>query len=1001
MNTTETFPVEPWSLHETRYRTEDLARNASLFFLGNGYLGIRGGFEEDNAKLGTSAKGTFINGFYESSPQVYGEAAFGFPDKRQALLNLPDPTGISIYLDDEQFSPERGSFLEYSRRLKLDEGLLVREMLWESPSGRKMRLEITRCVSMVREHIAVISCRISGLEGVNKLNIISGCRIDSVTHDTDKSDPRTGAGFSHSPLNCVKRSVENDRAVVMQKTANSALAFAEVVSNSHCSGLRSAGVEECDERIDFLYEADVAGSLQDEYILDKFICFYTSIEEEESRLVESSVEAIIKAEKDGAGLVIDEHKEKVRRFWETADIEIDGEIQQGIRFNLFSIYQSAGRDGLRNIAAKGLSGEGYEGHYFWDTEIYVIPFFSHTFPDVAESLLRYRYNILDSARERAGIMSEKGALFPWRTINGTEASAYFPAGTAQYHINADIAYGISRYVDVSGDEDFLKDYGLEILIETARFWISLGYMDEETDSFRINCVTGPDEYTAIVNNNYFTNIMAKHNLEYAAETVARIKQSAPQDFSRVAEKTGFSSSEPLQWLKAASEMYLPYDEKLCVHAQDDTFLQKEPWNFSDELMNRRPLLLYLHPLVIYRYQVLKQPDVVLANFLQGDKFSRIQKMRDYDYYNPLTTGDSSLSPCIQSIMAAELGRVEDAYNFFMKTVRMDLDDINSNVSDGVHIASMGGAWLSLIYGFAGLREFEGEPSFCPRLPAAWSRLSFRLRFRDMILSVGYDREKAVYSLVETGSDRGKSLKIMHMGRPYTVRSGEPVEISMKPELRAVLFDLDGVITDTSEYHYQAWKRMADEQGYVFSREINERLRGISRMASLEIILEESGVSLSHKEKLELGEQKNNYYKELLKTITPDNMLPGIPAFMAKLRENGIKTALASASRNAPEVIRRLGIAEDFDLVMDAGAVEKGKPDPEIFVSAAERLGAYPEQCIGVEDAAAGIEAIQAGGIFSVGIGPAASAGDWTVGDTSGLVFEPMLEAFNAFSEKNT
>ena len=997
MSMKNSFPIDPWELHETGYRPEDLARNASLFFLGNGYLGIRGGLEGETAKHGNPAKGTFINGFYESSPQVYGEAAFGYPDKKQALMNLPDPTGISFYLDDELFSPDHGIFLEYSRRLKLDEGLLVRDMYWESNSGRRIRLKITRCVSMVREHVAVISCRICGLENVEKLRIVSSCAIESVSHERDKSDPRTGAGFEHSPLQCVKRAVECDRAIVFQKTANSDLSFAEVISNSHCGGLRSSGIDESDEKIEFKYEADIMQTRDDEFVFDKFICFYTSIEEDVSMLVEKAVGEIVNAEREGAALIIDEHKVSVKKFWETADIKIDGEVQQGIRFNLFSIYQSAGRDGLRNIAAKGLSGEGYEGHYFWDTEIYVIPFFSHTFPEIAESLLRYRYNILEQARQRASVMSESGALFPWRTINGEEASAYFPAGTAQYHINADIAYGIQHYVNTSGDDEFLKKYGLEILVETARFWVSLGYMDDKSGSFRINCVTGPDEYTAIVNNNYFTNIMAKSNLEYAVESVKSFRKSSLAEYRDIARRLELADEELLEWQKAADAMYLPYDNKLCVHEQDDTFLEKEPWDFSDENKNRHPLLLHLHPLVIYRYQILKQPDVVLANFLQGDKFTRIQKMRDYDYYNPITTGDSSLAPCIQSIMAAELGRVEEAYEYFMKTVRMDLDDINSNVSDGVHIASMGGAWLSLIYGFAGLRDYNGEPSFCPRLPKAWGSLSFKLRFHGLTLSVSYSRDAAVYSLAGDSFKNGDSLKIRHLGNPHTVRRGEAVKISMKPELKAVLFDLDGVITDTSEFHYQAWRRMADEEGYVFSREINERLRGISRMASLEIILEESGVSLSDNKKFELGERKNEYYMELLQTITPDNMLPGVSSFMTRLRARGIKTALTSASRNAPEVIERLGIAADFDLIMDAGAVERGKPDPEIFVSAAEGLNVYPEQCIGVEDAAAGIDAIRAGGMFSVGIGPAASGGDWYVDDTTGLVFEDMLGAFNGKS----
>jgi alpha,alpha-trehalose phosphorylase len=422
-------------------------------------------------------------------------------------------------------------------------------------------------------------------------------------------------------------------------------------------------------------------------------------------------------------------------------------------------------------------------------------------------------------------------------------------------------------------------------------------------------------------------------------------------------------------------------------------MQKERWNFEGTPAENYPLLLHYHPLVIYRHQVLKQPDVVLANFLQGHRFSRIQKIRDYEFYNPLTTGDSSLAPCIQSILSSELGMIDDAYDYFMKTARMDLDDINSNVADGVHIAAMGGTWLSLVYGFAGFRDYGGNLSFCPRLPAAWNGLSFKLRIEEMILSVDIDHERAVYSLAEPGCSGDASLNIRHKGTCYTIGCGAPVEVSMKRELQAVIFDLDGVITDTSEYHYLAWKMLADERGYTFTREINEKLRGIGRLESLDIILEASGMKLTAEDRRAQGEQKNEYYKELLNSITPESLLPGIASFIDDLKAGGVKIALASASRNAPEVIDRLGIEESFDIIMDAAKVEKGKPDPEIFVAAADALNVEPEHCVGVEDAEAGVDAIRAAGIFSVGIGRAADCADWAIDSTSDLNLEVLLEQF--------
>lgn len=982
--------MKEWSITEAEYSQDLLEKNASIFFTGNGYLGMRGGLEETTGGSRNSHKGTFINGFYETGPQVYGEAAYGFPEERQAMLNLPDPTEIRLYLDDEPFNLEDGRLIEYERSLLMEDGILLRRLFWESPEGRRMRFESRRCVSFERSHVALISLRISDLTSTDKFRIVSSVYTSAVSHKNRKSDPRTGAGFIHNPLETVDKKLDGGRAFIAQRTANSALSLETAVSNIPQGDLKQVSAEVHSDRIDFTYEGcPTSGSL---FRFDKIICYYSSIEADFKKLDGLLRKELEKAERAGGEMIISEQKTHMARFWDAADVVIKGSthLQQGIRFNIFALYQSAGRDGRRNVAAKGLSGEGYEGHYFWDTEIYVIPFFTYTFPGIARKLLEYRYNILEQARQRAGVLNEKGALFPWRTINGVEASAYFPAGTAQYHINADIAYGIQKYIEASGDDAALKDFGAEILVETSRLWMSLGYFDND-DCFRIDCVTGPDEYTAIVNNNYFTNIMAANNLEYAAKVIESLAAGEPEWYRNFAARLKLSEDEAGLWQRTSESMHLPYDDELCVHAQDDSFMQKERWDFDGTSLERYPLLLHFHPLVIYRHQVLKQPDLVLANFLQSNRFTRIEKMRDYDFYNPLTTGDSSLAPCIQSIMAAELGRVDEAYGYFMKTARMDLDDVNSNVADGVHIAAMGGTWLSLIYGFAGFRDQGGRFTFSPRLPDSWDALSFKLRSGENLLSVEIDHETAVYRLESPPQASCRSIKIRHKGRLLIIESGVPAIVSMKPELQAVIFDLDGVITDTSEFHYLAWKQLADEYGYTFSRDINEKLRGIGRLESLDIILEESGVSLSGDERFAHGELKNGYYKELLKTIKPENILPGISSFLAELKARNIRTALASASRNAPEVIKRLGIGGSFDVVMDAAAVKKGKPDPEIFVSAAERLNVEPENCVGVEDAEAGVDSIRAAGIFSVGIGPAARAADWAVNDTSELGLSALLE----------
>ncbi|HEY9595201.1 MAG TPA: beta-phosphoglucomutase, partial [Spirochaetia bacterium] len=678
-------------------------------------------------------------------------------------------------------------------------------------------------------------------------------------------------------------------------------------------------------------------------------------------------------------------------FWRTSDVQIDGDVglQQGLRYNLFSLFQSAGRDGRTSIAAKGLTGQGYEGHYFWDTEIYVLPFFAYTQHEIARALVRYRCSIIDAARARAREMSQRGALFPWRTIGGEETSAYYPAGTAQYHIDADIVHALRVYREASGDATILVDGGAELVFETARMWRSLGaFSARRGGAFCIDEVTGPNEYTALVNNNLYTNMMARENLEYAVAIAAEMAADAPGELRRLHEAIGLTDGEIEGWREAAARMYIPIDRVLGVHAQDDSFLDKEPWNFAGTPAENYPLLLHYHPLVIYRHQVLKQPDVVLAQVLLGHRFTMAEKRRNFLYYDPLTTGDSSLSPCIQSVAAAEIGEVELAREYFTRTARMDLDDMNGNVGDGVHTAAMAGTWISLVLGFAGMRDHDGTLSFDPRLPAGWRGFRFRLSVRGRLLEVDLGRETAVYRLLS-----GPPIDIVHHGTALHVTTASPVTVSRAPHLSAVIFDLDGVLTDTAELHYQAWKRLCDEMRIPFDRTVNEELRGIGRRESFDIILCHAGLTLTEAEKAACAERKNAMYRELITHLTPADLLPGIPALLAALRAAGIRIGMASASHNAAEIVRRLDIAGFIDAAADPGSVVKGKPDPEIFLTVADLLGVPYDCCVGVEDAVAGIEAIRAAGMFSVGIGARITDADWCLPDTGALAYDELVKRF--------
>jgi alpha,alpha-trehalose phosphorylase len=458
---------------------------------------------------------------------------------------------------------------------------------------------------------------------------------------------------------------------------------------------------------------------------------------------------------------------------ETQDLRA---IQQAVRYNLFTLAQASARtDGL-GVPAKGVTGSGYEGHYFWDTEVYVVPFLNYTVPEVARNVLHFRSVMLPAARERAREMASGGALYPWRTVNGEEASAYYAAGSAQVHINADIAHALAKYVQATGDERFLVREGIDVLIETARMWAELGFWRSNGQrSFHIHGVTGPDEYTTVVNNNLFTNVMARFNLEQACLAVARIREQDPDEFVRIAARLRLLDEEVDEWQDCAAGMRIPFDRRLGIHPQDDFFLDREVWDVSKTPDETFPLMLHYHPLVLYRFQVLKQADVVLALFLQGDRFTLEEKRADFEYYDPVTTGDSTLSAVVQSVMAAEVGYHEAALHYFHQALYVDLMNLHENTVDGLHIASAGGVWACLVAGFGGMRDHNGVLSFDPRLPASWPGLRFRLLWRGSRVQAELTDTRMVFTLLEGGEPE---VPIVVRGTRYAITEGSPVVVEL-------------------------------------------------------------------------------------------------------------------------------------------------------------------------------------------------------------------------------
>jgi alpha,alpha-trehalose phosphorylase len=769
------YPADEWNVIEKAFHPEFLAQAETMSALGNGYLGMRGCPEEGGPN---AENGTFINGFYETRPIVYGEDAYGFAKTGQTICNVTDSKIIKLFVDDEPFWLPNAHLLKYDRRLNMKSGTLDREILWETLAGKQVSITSRRLLSFANRHVAAISYCVTLLNAQAFVVISSEMAANETSAGDSGDDPRLARGFPGRVLH-PRASYSKDRRIVLchatQKSRFTLTCATDNALESSC--LHSYKVAHTTDfgQVAFTIDAQPGRPIE----LTKYMVYHTSQTASAEDLCGRAEWTLDRVVTQGFQQLLASQEQYMDEFWCRSDVLIKDiredrvkrstvEIQQAIRFNLFHILQASARAEDTGVPAKGLTGQAYEGHYFWDTEIYLLPFLIYTSPRIARNLLAFRYKMLPQARARAKELGHRGAMFPWRTINGEEASAYYAAGTAQYHINADIMYALRKYVQATGDEVFLREFGAEMLVETARLWLDLGfYSDAKGGKFCINGVTGPNEYNAVVNNNAYTNLMARENLRYATEVVESLRATEPDAYNALVQKTALEPSEAKAWTCAAENMYVPYDEKLKIIPQDDNFLDKQPWDFRTTPAEHYPLLLFYHPLNIYRKQVIKQADVILAMFLLGDVFSPETKKRNFDFYDPLTTGDSSLSSCVEAIIAAQIGDIDKAIRYGMAALLMDLADVGGNVKDGCHIASMGGTWMMLTYGFGGMRDHDGTLSFWPRrAPEDNAVLRFPVTYRGQLLEVEIGLEKVEYALRE-----GERLVIRH----------ETEEVELTPE----------------------------------------------------------------------------------------------------------------------------------------------------------------------------------------------------------------------------
>ncbi|MFE4082103.1 glycoside hydrolase family 65 protein [Paenarthrobacter sp. YIM B13468] len=724
------FPCEPWKLVESIHVPGDEGTLETLFALGNGHLGVRGAH---STRGDGELPGTFINGFHEIWDIKHAENAYGFARTGQRIVYVPDANNFTVSIDGEPLSLAESTVLDYHRSVDFSTGVYEETTTWACRSGATVTTVERRAVGFDSRGCLGLELSVSADRDVSA-DIVSGVvnRQDQPVEDHSVHDPRRSGRHAGRVLLPLHLQGADGSLRLAWETSESRQRIAMAVDHwiSAEGQPFETVVAEDESSVRYVLAINSGEAFRLEKTVSYVVAGRTLADDDGGESLAADAEANLVPFSE----ILAQSQAHYSQYWTTADVAIGGqpELQQAVRWALFQLAQATARAGVAGIPAKGVSGSGYEGHYFWDQEVYLLPYLTYTNPDGARKVLESRHAMLPDARVRAKELSVDGALFPWRTINGLEASAYYAAGTAQFHIAAAIAFAANRYEWASGDASFRADIGADLLIETARMWVSLGFFGKD-GLFHIHGVTGPDEYTAVVNDNLYTNVMARFNLRAAAAL----------------EHEGIADTERLVWRQAAERMSLPYDPHLEVFSQDNDFMTLEPWDWNTP-KSKYPLLLNFHPLVIYRHQVLKQADTVLAMFLQWQDFSAEEKQRAFDFYDPITTGDSTLSACVQGIMAAEVGYGDVALKHFTEALFIDLDNSHGNTIDGVHIASTGGIWSSLVCGFAGMRDQGEVLRFDPRLPVEWEGLSFRLKVRGRLLSVELVQGSIALALV-TGS----------------------------------------------------------------------------------------------------------------------------------------------------------------------------------------------------------------------------------------------------------
>jgi len=754
------FDVSPWGVGWTGWDASRQARRESVFSLSNGHIGWRGTLDEGDP---CETPGAYLNGLFEEHPMPYAEDGYAYPEHGEALINAPDGKVVRLLVGDEPFDVREGRLHRHEQHLDFRSGTFRREVDWTSPAGGRVRIESTRLVSLVHRAVAAVDYRVTAVSGPLEITVLSEIVANEPLPPVHPDD-RVMAPLER-PFESVDRFAGTCAATLLHRTRRSRIGVAVAMENA-VTGAASVSTEATEDLARTTVTARLAPG--DSIRVIKVVAHECSDALTDAALRDRVEAAAGTAARLGWDGLVREQREYLDDFWDVADVTLEGDprLQQAVRFALFQVLQSAARTEVRSIPGKGLTGPGYEGHTFWDAETFVLPVLTHTLPHAAADALRWRHSTLGQARERARQLHLAGAAYPWRTISGRECSGYWPAGTVAFHINADIATAVLAYVRATGDEEFERESGLEILVETARLWISLGHTDAG-GVFHIDGITGPDEYSALVDDNIFTNLAAQRNLRGAAEAARR--------HGDIARELGVTDEEMGAWQTAAANIAVPFDHARGVHQQAAGFTDLERWDFESTAPEQYPLQDHFPYFDLYRKQVVKQADLVLALQLGHESFTADEMARAFAYYEELTVRDSSLSAATQAVVAAWVGQLELAMDYLTEAATIDLDDLRDDIDDGLHVAALAGVWTALVAGLGGMRDGCRGLEFSPRLGGTLTRMTFGLRLAGRVLRVAVDGEGTSYSL--TG---GPPLRFRHFDTDVEIQPGATVQLATPP-----------------------------------------------------------------------------------------------------------------------------------------------------------------------------------------------------------------------------